>query len=63
MVYGGLIFTVLTLVVYPPLFLVLLFAFFLMYLVIHFSLKTSVDALRYDAITRSPINSYYTASL
>ena len=61
--YACLIFTILTLLVYPSLLLILLFAFLLMYLVIRFSLKTSVDALRYDGITRSPINSYYTASL
>ena len=63
MFYSYLVFSFLSLLVYPYLILVLVIAFLLMYLVMNFTLRTSVDALRYDAISRSPINSYFSASL
>ena len=63
MFYSYVVYAFLSLAVYPFLILVLLLALLLMYLVTKFALRTSVDALRFDAISRSPINSYFSASL
>ena len=63
MIYSCLIYTFLSLAVYPSLIVLLIFALFLMTVVSRFAMKTSVDCLRYNAISRSPINSYYASSL
>ena len=55
MFYASLIFIILSLTVYPFLFLIL--SLLLIYLVIKFAMRTSVRALRLDAVSRSPINS------
>ena len=63
MFYSCLVFVVLTLAVYPFLLLLLLFALLLMFLVAKFAIRTTIDALRLDAISRSPINSFFSATL
>ncbi len=52
-----------TIIVYPLLIVVVLVIVILMLLVRRFSLVGTMDSLRYDAITRSPINSMFSASL
>ena len=59
MFYSCLVFSALSLSVYPYLFVVLLGGLGLMLLIVKFAMRTSTDALRYDAISRSPINSYF----
>ena len=57
------VYALLSLMVYPFLITLLLLAFALMCLVTKFALQAAIDSLRYDAISRSPINSYFSASL
>ena len=57
------VYALLSLMVYPFLIPLLLLAFALMCLVTKFALQAAIDSLRYDAISRSPINSYFSASL
>lgn len=63
MLYSCLVFAFISLLVYPFLLLILLASLIIVMLLLKFAVKTSVDALRHDAITRSPINSLYTSSL
>ena len=50
-------------IVFPYLLLVIIVVLVAMYFVRQKSLVATVDSLRYDAITRSPINSMFSASL
>ena len=54
---------ILTLLTYPYLIGVVILLFFLMMLIRKCSLVATMDSLRFDAITRSPINSLFSASL
>ena len=50
-------------IVYPYLFVILIIVFTSMYYLRQKSLVATMDSLRYDAITRSPMNSMFSASL
>lgn len=52
-----------TVSVYPYLGVVVVVLIALMMLIRKLSLTSTMDSLRYDAITRSPINSMFSASL
>ena len=50
-------------IVFPYLIVIIIFIFLAMYYVRQKSLVATMDSLRYDAITRSPMNSMFSASL
>ena len=50
-------------VLYPFLFLLLPFVLLLFVLLLKFALVTSVESIRQDALSRSPINSLFSSSL
>ena len=54
---------ILTLITYPYLIVMVILLFFLMLLIRKCSLTATMDCLRFDAISRSPINSLFSASL
>lgn len=54
---------ILTLITYPYLIVMVVVLFFFMLLIRKCSLTATMDSLRFDAITRSPINSLFSASL
>ena len=63
MFYWALVYTFLSLTVYPVLLFLLFAVVLLVSLVVHFGLRSAVDALRLDAISRSPINSLFSTTL
>lgn len=63
MFYFCLVYSFLTLIVYPLLIIVIIVASLLILLIVKFAMRTSVEALRHDAISRSPINSLFSATL
>ena len=50
-------------IVFPSLFFALPFAIFLIALLVKFSAVASVQSLRHDAISRSPVNSLFSTTL
>ena len=63
MLYSCVIYAVVILVVYPAMMGVLLVAILIIVLVLNFAMRTSIDSLRHDAISRSPINSLFSTTL
>ena len=63
MFYSFLVFTCLSISVYPSLLFVLLASIIVVYLILKFATGAATDALRHDAISRSPINSLFSATL
>ena len=63
MFYACLIYTVLSVAVYPYLLLVFALNVLLIFIILKFAMRSAIEALRHDAISRSPINSLFSATL
>ena len=63
MLYWCVIYAVIILVVYPSMMGVLPVAILIIVLVLKFAMRTYIDSLRHDTITRSPINSLFSTTL
>ena len=63
MFYSCLIYTVLSVAVYPKLLFLLAANLLFIFLILKFAMRSCIEALRLDAISRSPINSLFSATL